>query len=259
MIFQLKEIVLLFQKRIEMEVIKQNQMETTETSPRQPIFSRTSILIFLCIIVLVPAKAICDTISKPSEAINRVQVTEPIIIQNSGTQNSFIEKYAPAIAALFIGILSAVVNILIAMRLKRSNEKNLDAQIKHNHDMALIGFRSSIASKNRQEWINDLRNQISETIAQAARVAMESEISDKKTQIKGDHMQNLIFCHSKIQLMLNEEKPEQQAVLAAMNAYVNLVIKLKSPSDEYYEARNALIKASRTLFKIHWKKIVTLE
>ena len=71
----------------------------------------------------------------------------------------------PWIGALIIGLLSVLVNFWVAHRLRQSNERNLTRQIENAKEITLSQFKSTIATKNRQDWINELRNAISDAIS----------------------------------------------------------------------------------------------
>jgi len=171
---------------------------------------------------------------------------------------SFFEKGMPWIAALFIGIFSAIVNFWISHRLRQSNERNLQKQIDNAKETTITQIKSTIGTKNRQEWITELRNTLSEYLTFTARVTpdmMNSAEDNKK------YIEKIYYSKFKIALMINPEKKEQKELLDAVEDILSEIIKKKEDYkiEEFKKTRETCIQAARKLFGLHWKKIKDLK
>ena len=83
---------------------------------------------------------------------------------------------------------------------------------------------------------------------------LSSEISKRYAKI--------LYCKTKIWLLLNKSKPEQKQVLDELDAYSKATAELldnKITTVQHIETENKLVEAARSLFEIHWKKIKELK
>ena len=177
-------------------------------------------------------------------------------------KSSFWEKNMPWIVALSIGILSALINILIANRLRNSNERSMLKQIENSKEISLVQFKSTIATKNRQEWINEVRHSLSELIENGALLHYEMLSDNKLSSEISKRYAKILYCKTKIWLLLNKSKPEQKQVLDELDAYSKATAELldnKITTVQHIETENKLVEAARSLFEIHWKKIKELK
>jgi len=176
---------------------------------------------------------------------------------NTGT---FIDKNIAWIIALGLGILTVVVNILTSRYLRKSNSDITKMQLQNSKEITLSQLKASIATKNRQDWINEIRKQTSELISHAFRLMMETKNNSVSIDILNDHLQNLIFCQSQIQMHLNSNKKEQDDLIKSIDKLVVFIAYIKEkPKDtfhkEFHELKDQIIDDAQKLFGIHWKKI----
>jgi vacuolar-type H+-ATPase subunit H len=201
------------------------------------------------------------------------------------------EKNMPWIAAIIIGLISAGINFLVANRLKKSNEANIQRQIasaeeaskkqienakettllqiasakeasqkqiENAKETTLLQFKSTIAAKNRQDWLNEVRNQLSELIGQGSRLLLEMEDGG----ILNAHAQNFAYCEAKILMLLNSRDPEQKILMDNVVEFRKTVVdqeKGKIDTDKFVKDKYAITESARVLFDKHWKKIRNLE
>lgn len=170
-----------------------------------------------------------------------------------------LDKNMPWIAAILIGIITAFVNFWVAHRLRQSNERNLQRQIENAKETTLIQFNATLATKNRQDWINELRQNISEflTYAMCLTPSFVSNNQDERRK----YLEKLAFTKSKIELLTNEDKPEQKELLDTLGDILDILSKGKEDfkKEDMQAARSKTISAARKLFKIHWGKIKILK
>ncbi len=202
-----------------------------------------------------------DTVHNSLARVN----TPEIVIQYPGTleikdvseKKETLPSNMPWIAALIIGGLSALINLWVADRLKKSNEKNIDRQLNNAKDIALAEFGATLGTKNRQDWIDDLRHNLSEFISHSAMINVElsSDVPNNET-VKG-HFQKMNYNKAKIAMMINPEKEEQKDVLDQVYEMISICFKPKDDYDakQFKDIEDNLLTASRKLFGIHWKKI----
>ena len=196
--------------------------------------------------------------------INFPQTIQFKNISKKVSDQSLFEKRIPWIIALIIAILSGLSNIWIAKRLQKSNDQNLKRQIESSEKNSITQFKVTIATKNRQEWINELRHTISELISESIQIAFEMRINktENKESIK-KHLTKLVYDKAKIEMLVNNEKPEQKDLIDKVNDVFNQCINASNPEEfdgnKLTLAREETIVAARKLFGIHWKKIKELK
>lgn len=175
---------------------------------------------------------------------------------NNQTESS-LDKNMPWIVAFLIGLLSAGVNFWVAHRLRQSNEKNLQRQIESSNNIALTQFKTTIATKNRQDWINELRHELCDLLA----AFTSSTGSDVTREELSKFMDRILYSKSKIQLLINNQKPEQKDLEDKIEALFNTYIEKKGKLEnvEFATLRQAVINSGRKLFDLHWSKIKDLQ
>ncbi|EJL63051.1 hypothetical protein [Flavobacterium sp. CF136] len=187
-----------------------------------------------------------------------ISIPKEVQIKNiSAIKEDNLDKKMPWIIALVIGVLSAGVNFWISHRLRQSNERNLQRQVESAQKMTLTQFKATIATKNRQDWINELRHELSELLTSTTRV---TGIGPKNEDYE-KHIDKILFTKSKIQLMLNYEKIEQKKLIDSIENLFDKHIESdgKIDDDDFAELRSSIISDARVLFDIHWKKIKNLQ
>ena len=164
----------------------------------------------------------------------------------------------PWIISLLIAIITIGINVYIARVNQKTALKNVQNQIESSKSLALTQFKATLNTKNRQDWINEVRHTISDLLAQTAIFSVR--VFDKKSE-NGDilmpHFEKIYYYKSKIAMLLNSEKNEQANLLNLINELVYLLANIEKGKTEKIikEKENEIINASRVLFDLHWKKI----
>ena len=187
-----------------------------------------------------------------------IQIRNIVATQSS---QSSTEKNMPWIVALFIGLFSAFINYLISRHLRKSNEKSLERQFENSKENSLIQFKATIAAKNRQDWINELRHTLSEFLSYASLVSNFNADLNEKSDIHV-YLQKILYAKAKIELLVNKEKEEQKHLVEKMEELFVAITGKKSQDDNeipFRKARTEVIKAANQLFNLHWKKIKDLK
>lgn len=166
----------------------------------------------------------------------------------------------PWIAALIIGILSAFVNLWLSDRQRKSNEKNLNKQIDNSKEIAITQFKSTLSTKNRQEWLIELRNAISEAITHSRMIFLErNKRENRNSEAIIKYVEKFLNADAKIKLLLNDKNQNQKSVLDAVSKLLDAAIYDGKENKEFVEnIYKNVIATSRQLFEYHWNKIKEL-
>jgi hypothetical protein len=210
----------------------------------------------------------------------RVQTIKPIELSKPWYENNNM----PWIISLVISALTIGINIYIAKVNQATGIRNVAAQITSSTDtsknqiesskqiaiqqiqnsqsLALTQFKATLNSKNRQDWINELRHSTSEFLAQCLmiNIVMTSTEHEKKNAELRPFVEKMVYHKNKIAMLLNLDKAEQKALLNPI--YEMVVISMQPEKDydakQFREKEEEILKASRHLFGIHWDKIKSI-
>jgi outer membrane murein-binding lipoprotein Lpp len=163
----------------------------------------------------------------------------------------------PWIVTLLIGASTVLINVFIAKMSRKNTFTQIEnsliialKQIESSKELAKTNFNANLSANNRQKWIDELRNTLSELIANGSMI-VGCESSDKMDE----YITKTSLLKAKIDLLLNTHKSEHIAVIEATN---NFVISCKEqPFDinKFHQAKSEILQAGRNLFAINWEKI----
>lgn len=187
-----------------------------------------------------------------------VTMPEEITIKNaSKSETNFFEKSAPWIVALIIGLGSALVNYFISKQLMYSNERNIKSQLESNKENVLIQFKTTLGTKNRQDWIDEVRHNLSEFLSNS--IMFKFHKTDKSEAII-KYFEQVTYNLFKLRLLLNEKDELQNKLLDCINKYYEAAhIEDSKLYGKEQGQRDTLIECAKQLFNIHWEKIKKLE
>ena len=181
-------------------------------------------------------------------------------ISKSNVISNNIQNQMPWIVALLIGVFSLLINIFLARQLRKSNNENLKIQIENNKEISIIEFKATIASTNRQNWINELRDLTSQILSLSAEFSLLND-EDKKDVSKlnvSKLFEKLIYLKSKIELLLNSEKSDHKTLITKIDNIVSIVLSKEDEENQFSDARDEVVNAARKMFDANWKKIKNL-
>ncbi len=199
---------------------------------------------------------------------------QPIIMPSSKEEESgWLEDLLPSIAALLVGGL-ALWGTLRAGRLNiESSNKALQAQIEASKEAltqqiisaketadkqiasadeaAKLNFRKEVLSVNRQNWINDLREIISEIVAL---VSHHTELRKLDGKMAAEDVMKLNRLILKAELMVNPAKDKQ---------FIDALLALKTACNEFaqgnkedpYDEVGELIDLTKQTLKTEWERV----
>jgi len=196
---------------------------------------------------------------------------------NDTNTNSFLENSIPWIV-LLISILSVGYNLKVSkdsqlsnerkiqlliesnerkiQLLIESNERNLKCQIDKSLDLYIQNLKLSVASNNKQDWLNEVRMCISNYM---------TNITFLKPEVKAFHkgedfityVEKVLLYKSKAEILLTEQNYDEKEVLRAINEFSEILTMSESDYDDdtFNERKNNLLLATRNLFKNHQRRI----
>lgn len=180
---------------------------------------------------------------------------------------TFWEKYTSSFATLIVGILALLANIGIHISLKKSNERvhktQIDnsfeiamKQIRHSQNLAIMEYNGELMAKNRQEWSNTFRIQISEFATNSSMYYLEVKNKDElKKKIIFEKIQLNI---NLLKLLLNPEYELHKEVLIKITSVSSYLTNDTMKPEIHSNNTLALIEASRKLLYKEWGKIQEL-
>ena len=227
------------------------------------------IIIFLLLILF-----FCSFKNKPKDSVRIKENTQKIYIkldtinfkdlkisdrQNVGHQSN----NTPWIISLIIAVLTIIINIWVAKINQATAIRNVKNQIESSKSLALTQFKSNLNTKNRQDWINDVRHCTSDLLSQMAlfRILLTKNEPDTGTLLI-PYFEKIYYYKNKIALLLNTEKTEQKNLLTSLDKLILLLANIeenKTITDEIRTTEEDIIKISRILFNKHWQKIKIME
>lgn len=152
-----------------------------------------------------------------NDSVSNIQISESIShsgeIKLKSDNQSIFEFIFPSLIAIFIGGLAFFATLISSKRQLRSNKEALEKQTDSSLEIAKLDFRKSVLSANRQSWINELRELMSELIS-----LLDLNLIDP-SNVKLEDSKKINLLILKAEFMLNPIKD---------SAYINSIINLKN-------------------------------
>ena len=177
--------------------------------------------------------------------------------------------------ALLVGILTFIATVFASLLNRRITLKSLVAnkdiaikQIENSQLVTLHQFNSTLKTKNRQEWVNELRNTMSEFMANCTKINVEFQdpSNDSRERIKDIH-EKITLNRTKLRLLLDPEKDLHNKLLSSMSDFVNIidehVLNYRGNINHYknfdfQKTSDTMIENARVLLYSEWQKIQKL-
>lgn len=170
------------------------------------------------------------------------------------------EKNMPWIASTVIALCSILANIIISWRSMKTTMKVTRLNIENSQNSLSTQFNITLNTKNRQDWINTLRDSVSEFLAQSNMLVVGYDTSGKPTFDEKKHpeiYEKLNYQCSKIAMLLNPDKEEQRKLIESVFDMVRICTSIMDNDSIHLfsDKQNEIVKLSQELIRIHWKKI----
>ncbi|MCH8068539.1 MAG: hypothetical protein IID16_04610 [Candidatus Marinimicrobia bacterium] len=148
------------------------------------------------------------------------------------------------------------------------SEKQIGAQLatsKGQINTQLITSRqqihASVLSQNRQDWINNLRDQLSEFIAVVSTITTMSKSEEFKVKRGVDPFLQIVLLQSKISLLVNPTEEDHSKLLKLIKKAVGIATKPAEEKDssELINTINEIISLSQNILKREWVRVKKLK
>ena len=230
-----------------------------------------------------------DTLKYSRNQIQSVTKVMPdtLIIQTIDTspaeKNWFKQKNMPWIAAILISVLTVITNIKISNSNLKTAKKNLELQIQSstiiannqidsNRESSLRQFKSTLNTSNRQAWVTDVRNVISDLLTQARLLNIEFQEQTIDVERKKMLHEKVTYNHIKLLLLLDPNKDHHKPTLKSLVMFMNILDKhlinsvererrggiIENNNLDFINSQQEFIEESRKLLYYEWGKIQTL-
>jgi hypothetical protein len=198
------------------------------------------------------------------------------------------KDFFPALATLIAGAITVFVNYRISKNLRESTSENVERQIKSTREnmeiqtstaqknieiqinsakqnietqlteaklIKMAELRTSLNLKNRQEWMHDFRNTISEIIS-----LVQLYCSMDTTQTVIEDVKRMLALNVRISLLLHPEREFEADALVYVNKLLILLSTHKDKRkanymDEVRDANTTLTDLSRKILEKNWQKM----
>lgn len=179
---------------------------------------------------------------------------------SSDSEKSIWEFFFPSLIILIVALIALGGTIYAGKKQRILSEKQLKEQlnqsqstlkeqIKTARDTAELTFRQNVLSGNRQNWINKLRDIISEVISLVGITALKKRMSD-------DDFRQLNILLIKAELMVNPDKDKEfiKALKALNLACLQVITGDKNYSD-LTDYRTDVLNYTKTTLKTEWERV----
>ena len=155
-----------------------------------------------------------------------------------------------ALTALVAVVVGPVVSLHIAKR-----------QFLVSLDIAKRQFNASVLSVNRQEWINTLRDQISELVADTILLRQEVEQYQQEPGRLFARAGRVLRCSFKIKLLINPKEADHVNLVESIDRLMILVVKSakkvedKNIDSQFRVIRDEIVSKSQEILKREWERV----
>lgn len=197
----------------------------------------------------------CDTVYDNTTNSKTLRHSGEITIRSNN--RSIFEFIFPSIIALIVGLMAYIATIISAEKQRNiiekqiiTNKEAIKEQINASLKIAELDFRKSVLSNNRQAWINELRNFVSDLVSHFDSISLNTNA------LRHDDYKRILFLITKIELMLNPVNDSE-----FINSVGNLKLTLldlhlnKIPYSEAMEKLEALKEMTKTTLKTEWERV----
>lgn len=212
-----------------------------------------------------------------ADSLNGRATIDVLKVQLLPTKNDADKNDKPWQIALVVGVLTFIATIIVSLINRHITLKSIQTnkeiaiqQIENSQNATLHQFNSTLKTKNRQDWINDVRNSLSEFIANCVKsnVEFQDPTSESKQKIKDIH-ENIILNRTKLRLLLNSnpDKTLHNNLHTSIKEFVDIfdkhVLNYRNNINDYnnYDFQKAcdkIVDDGRALLYDEWQKIQKL-
>lgn len=195
----------------------------------------------------------------------------PVNSNSNHNNNSWRITLTVGILAFLATLIAASLSGWIAIKGIRTNKEIAVNQIENLQRNTRMQFFATLKTKNRQDWINEVRTSISELIANCIKINIEFQNQGNNSTQKIKDIHEKISLHrAKLLLLLsaNTNKTTHSELLASMKTLIdkldNHILNYRNNINDWnnFEFQNAcdkLVEDGRNLVYGEWKEIQQFE
>jgi hypothetical protein len=180
------------------------------------------------------------------------------VILKSLQDNSQSTQYLSLVIALLAVSFGPILSYFSARLTIKHQLSTFKEQLSTQISIAERGIKSQVLSKNRQDWINTLRDSISEFVSILYMVS-KAKLSEHEEKLKAERLFNLRL---RISLLLNatedDHKQLEDFLEEGMDYYVRRPTK-KTPQRPFKEIRLDIVDISQKILKREWERVKKIE
>jgi hypothetical protein len=169
------------------------------------------------------------------------------------------DEKMPWIIAVVVSIAGIIINLWIS-----------NSQIKSNRQLSLKQIEATLSANNRQEWITETRNTLTQLLTFAKQLNVEFQEKKNNVEIKKALHEKVTINRTKLILLLNIEKNElHKNLYKSMYELINILdvhfnnqkakfennIIIPNDNGKFLEQMEKVIEDGRKLFYDEWRKI----
>lgn len=156
----------------------------------------------------------------------------------------------PWVVALFIGLLTVITGRLQII----SSEKIIFKQIESAKEIAQQDFNKTVISGNRQEWINKLRDNLSEYLARVESYSIETKNTNIDTRLLSEELIKILTLEIKIVLLLNSKEENSQNLIKYLGLFSSCLTG-KSITETPEVLKTMITNVTKKILKTEWERV----
>lgn len=167
-------------------------------------------------------------------------------IQN-GNNNT---EYLSLLIALLAVFFSPIISYLTTKQTIKSQTKSAKEQSEAQFNIAERNIKSEVISRNRQDWINNLRINISEFISLCI---ILSKVNEHIVNSAEDKWERFFAVRSIISLLINPKEDDHQQLDGLIEKATQSI--LNNNKEVLKNIRPEVIKLSQQILKREWERV----
>lgn len=170
-----------------------------------------------------------------------------------------------SIGVLIVALMTLLVNYFLTQSQIRTGLKSIKLQNRSAQDIAELEINKDVKSTNRMVWANELRNSVSEYIANHEYIKLISQNDSPQkigtpTNEWKEGFKKWTALSYKIELLLNPHE-EKSRKLKELMTQLNEATDYHSKNKEelYEQYKNSILAVTKEILKEEWERVKKLE
>ncbi len=180
-----------------------------------------------------------------------------VVLKSLRENNWLNTEFLSLVIALLAVIFGPLIAHYTAKKTMRAQIRSIKEQIDAQTEIAKQNINASVLSNNRQDWINRLRDNISEFLSLGLIASEETVKGIDLTNI----YERILTIRFKIDLFINPKEDDHNKLSNLLDEYMNQYV-FKKKYKEENEPRGLatqIVKISQSILKREWERVKTLK